>query len=141
MHRDIKPANLWLESPRGRVKVLDFGLARLNTEEGQLTQSGAIVGTPAAQTWKTISQVLSARGALPMVSVIGPRWNCHAQIASIGPLRVERSISCDVAALSECLVDAVRVGLDVGDATALERYARWRRFDGAASAAAFISSA
>jgi 2-octaprenyl-6-methoxyphenol hydroxylase len=43
----------------------------------------------------------------------------------------------DVAALSECIVDAVRVGLDVGDATALERYARWRRFDGAASAAAF----
>jgi 2-octaprenyl-6-methoxyphenol hydroxylase len=31
----------------------------------------------------------------------------------------------------------VRVGLDIGDATALERYARWRRFDGAASAAAF----
>ena len=43
----------------------------------------------------------------------------------------------DVAALSECVVDAVRVGLDVGDATSLERYARWRRFDGAASAAAF----
>jgi 2-octaprenyl-6-methoxyphenol hydroxylase len=43
----------------------------------------------------------------------------------------------DVAALGECLADAVRVGLDVGDATALERYARWRRFDGAASAAAF----
>lgn len=43
----------------------------------------------------------------------------------------------DVAALSECLVDAARVGLDMGDATALERYARWRRFDGAASAAAF----
>jgi 2-octaprenyl-6-methoxyphenol hydroxylase len=43
----------------------------------------------------------------------------------------------DVAALSECVVDAVRVGLDVGDTTALERYARWRRFDGAASAAAF----
>lgn len=43
----------------------------------------------------------------------------------------------DVAALSECLVDAVRVGLGVGDATALERYTRWRRFDGAAAAAAF----
>ena len=43
----------------------------------------------------------------------------------------------DVAALSECIVDAVRVGLDVSDATGLERYARWRRFDGAASAAAF----
>ena len=45
----------------------------------------------------------------------------------------------DVAALSECIVDAVRVGLDIGDATALERYARWRRFDGAASAAAFTA--
>ena len=47
VHRDIKPANLWLELPRGRVKILDFGLARLNSDSGQLTQSGAILGTPA----------------------------------------------------------------------------------------------
>ncbi len=47
IHRDIKPGNLWLESPRGRVKVLDFGLARAASDNTQLTQSGAIVGTPA----------------------------------------------------------------------------------------------
>jgi eukaryotic-like serine/threonine-protein kinase len=47
VHRDIKPANLWLEAPRGRVRILDFGLARLTSQEGHLTQSGAIVGTPA----------------------------------------------------------------------------------------------
>ncbi len=47
VHRDIKPANLWLEAPRGRVKILDFGLARGGVEEVQLTQSGAILGTPA----------------------------------------------------------------------------------------------
>jgi 2-octaprenyl-6-methoxyphenol hydroxylase len=35
----------------------------------------------------------------------------------------------DVAALAECVADAVRLGLDPGDATTLERYERWRRFD------------
>jgi serine/threonine protein kinase len=47
VHRDIKPANLWLEAPNGRVKVLDFGLAKPIDSEAELTDSGAVVGTPA----------------------------------------------------------------------------------------------
>jgi 2-octaprenyl-6-methoxyphenol hydroxylase len=35
----------------------------------------------------------------------------------------------DVAALAEAIVDAARLGLDVGQADVLARYERWRRFD------------
>ncbi len=43
----------------------------------------------------------------------------------------------DIAALTEVVTDAVRIGLTPGDADALERYERWRRFDSSMSAATF----
>ncbi|MFN0193563.1 MAG: FAD-dependent monooxygenase [Aestuariivirga sp.] len=42
----------------------------------------------------------------------------------------------DVAALAECVADAVALGLDPGGAEVLDRYASWRRFDTVATAAA-----
>lgn len=41
----------------------------------------------------------------------------------------------DVAALAETIIDAARLGLDIGALPQLERYERWRRFDSAFSAA------
>ncbi|QDV47072.1 Serine/threonine-protein kinase PrkC [Stieleria neptunia] len=46
IHRDIKPENLWLEAETGRVKILDFGLARTQESDMRLTQSGMVLGTP-----------------------------------------------------------------------------------------------
>lgn len=58
IHRDIKPGNIWLEAggrrpadgaasgAAGRVKILDFGLARLADGQEGLTQTGQALGTP-----------------------------------------------------------------------------------------------
>jgi uncharacterized protein (TIGR03067 family) len=45
VHRDIKPANILLENGVERVKITDFGLARLS-DDASVSQSGTVAGTP-----------------------------------------------------------------------------------------------
>ena len=54
IHRDLKSSNIVLTSPltgeRNQVKIIDFGIARLLTDEeggGKLTSTNAIMGSPA----------------------------------------------------------------------------------------------
>lgn len=49
VHKDLKPANLYITDPgtrRERLKILDFGIARLQDGSAHLTTTGQLMGTP-----------------------------------------------------------------------------------------------
>ncbi len=46
VHRDIKLANIWLEAPKGRAVLLDFGLAGRIGSTNTITNKPECVGTP-----------------------------------------------------------------------------------------------
>ena len=46
LHRDLKPSNILIDDS-GQAHVMDFGLAKRIDDTGELTRSGAVLGTPA----------------------------------------------------------------------------------------------
>jgi eukaryotic-like serine/threonine-protein kinase len=45
VHRDLKPQNIMFR-PDGSLAILDFGIAKIASEETQLTEHGQVFGTP-----------------------------------------------------------------------------------------------
>jgi len=76
LHRDLKPGNIMI-TPQGRVKVLDFGLAKLastpsdETGSMDLTHAGAALGTVAYMApEQLLGQAIDARTDLYALGVV-----------------------------------------------------------------------
>jgi serine/threonine-protein kinase len=70
-HRDVKPGNLIVE-PGGRVRVVDFGLARrMGSSDDELTREGAVLGTPSWMAPEQLTGVAASIGPPTDVFALG----------------------------------------------------------------------
>lgn len=107
IHRDVKPANIWLESQRGasaeaaeRVKLLDFGLARVLQEDTTLTSSGVVLGTLGFMAPEQANgEPVDARCDLFSLGVVLYRMATGVMpFKGSGPLEILRSLAVDAPA-------------------------------------------
>ncbi len=78
VHRDLKPENIHLGDEGGAeiVKVLDFGVAKRVGHKGSLTESGAMIGTPAYMSPEQITNAKDVDGASDRWSLGAVAFEC-----------------------------------------------------------------
>jgi serine/threonine protein kinase len=92
-HRDVKPHNLML-SPEGRVKILDFGIARVRSEQAgqtrsRLTRQDAFIGTPE---YVAPEQAIDARKADTRSDIYSLGCTLYALLAGRPPFVGETAV-------------------------------------------------
>jgi len=124
---------VWVETKADATRILalpdqDFLQElqqRFGTHLGEVTLASGRHGYP-------LALFVAREFTGPRLALIGDAAHVVHPLAGLGFNLGLR----DVAALAECVSDAKAIGLDVGGASVLERYATWRRFDTVATAAA-----
>jgi LuxR family transcriptional regulator, maltose regulon positive regulatory protein len=95
MHRDIKPDNL-LITPDGRVKITDFGIARL-TDQVPLTAAGEVMGTV-----QYISpEQVNGRPASPATDIYSLGIVAYEALAGLRPFTGESQVAIALAHVNE----------------------------------------
>lgn len=69
LHRDIKPANILIEDEKLRPRIADFGLAKLQNEDQELTRSGEAMGTPSYMPPEQFGDAASATARSDIYSI------------------------------------------------------------------------
>jgi serine/threonine-protein kinase len=129
LHRDIKPDNLFSITRNGdeELKVLDFGIAKLSTDEAQesLTRTGAVVGTPAYLS----PEQAQGNPVVPASDLYSLGIVFYEMLAGIPPFRYQTPMKTILAhiresalSVSECNPGVqIPVGLEEFLATTLEK--------------------
>lgn len=81
VHRDIKPENIFLTSD-GRVKVLDFGLARVNPLNSD--EATAVIGTGHAEEKTVTGMVVGTMGYMSPEQLRGEQVDGRGDIFALG---------------------------------------------------------
>jgi eukaryotic-like serine/threonine-protein kinase len=130
IHRDIKPANIMI-LPDGQPKIMDFGIAHLETEHAKLTAPGEFLGTPLYMSpEQTLGGPLDARADVFSLGAIAYTLITGRLAFGPGPLSriIDRVVRHDPPPPSQ-LVDGVPVEVDSIVARALAKSPADRYFD------------